>query len=195
MRQIAVSKCLMFLRSPWNRARLRLELTDDGNGSRDGAGPLLAALAVPAPRAECLDVERALASLSSTARAVIWLYEVEGNYLLSLKRPMKPHAQAQAASGGPGRPDTRRAGSFCGQRAAAPSMRYVRSRRRRSAAVFSGRWCGQATDEALVVLEDRGQRVERIDPLLDGAGNVAPESSKDPRPDVRAEAAGDLLPY
>lgn len=78
VRQIAVSKCLMFLRSPWNRARLRLELTDDGNGSRDGAGPLLAALAVPAPRAECLDVERALASLSSTARAVIWLYEVEG---------------------------------------------------------------------------------------------------------------------
>lgn len=75
VRQIAVSKCLMFLRSPWNRARLRLELADAADPS---SAALLASLATPAPRAECLDIERALASLSPTARAVIWLFEVEG---------------------------------------------------------------------------------------------------------------------
>jgi len=32
----------------------------------------------PAATAESLDVERALASLSVTARAVVWLFEVEG---------------------------------------------------------------------------------------------------------------------
>jgi RNA polymerase sigma-70 factor (ECF subfamily) len=77
LRQIAISKCLMFLRSPWNRARVRLE-TDDFFGSHEGAGSLLSSLTTPAPRAEVFDVERALACLSPTARAVVWLYEVEG---------------------------------------------------------------------------------------------------------------------
>jgi RNA polymerase sigma-70 factor (ECF subfamily) len=77
LRQIAVSKCLMFLRSPWNRARVRLE-TDDPFGSHDDARSLPSSLTTSAPRAEVFDVERALASLSPTARAVIWLYEVEG---------------------------------------------------------------------------------------------------------------------
>jgi RNA polymerase sigma-70 factor, ECF subfamily len=35
-------------------------------------------LVVPDARAEQLDVERALAILSPTARAVVWLYDVEG---------------------------------------------------------------------------------------------------------------------
>ena len=35
-------------------------------------------LVVPDARAEQLDVERALALLSPTARAVVWLYDVEG---------------------------------------------------------------------------------------------------------------------
>jgi RNA polymerase sigma factor (sigma-70 family) len=73
LRQIAISKCLMFLRSPWHRARLHLE--------NDGAGETahgLSALVTPAPALEGLDVEKALACLSSTARAVVWLYEVEG---------------------------------------------------------------------------------------------------------------------
>jgi RNA polymerase sigma-70 factor (ECF subfamily) len=73
LRQIAISKCLMLLRSPWHRARLRL-----GNEAEDDSAPVLAALATPAPPVEGLDVERALASLSPTARAVVWLYEVEG---------------------------------------------------------------------------------------------------------------------
>jgi RNA polymerase sigma-70 factor (ECF subfamily) len=34
--------------------------------------------ATPAPKAEVLDMERALASLTPTARAVVWLFEVEG---------------------------------------------------------------------------------------------------------------------
>ncbi|MGH8143153.1 MAG: RNA polymerase sigma factor [Steroidobacteraceae bacterium] len=70
VRQIAVSRCLMYLRSPWHRARLELDarldeqimsLADSAGISSDG-----------------LDMERALASLSPTARAVVWLFEVEG---------------------------------------------------------------------------------------------------------------------
>jgi RNA polymerase sigma factor (sigma-70 family) len=73
LRQIAVSRCLMLLRSPWHRARLQL-------GNEDGAeiAPGLGALVTPAPAVEGFDIERALASLSPTARAVVWLYEVEG---------------------------------------------------------------------------------------------------------------------
>ncbi|HXS27147.1 MAG TPA: RNA polymerase sigma factor [Steroidobacteraceae bacterium] len=99
VRRIAVSKCLMYLRSPWHRARIEIA----GSGERLGLGPddrgehgsgfggryrsgyggghepgELPGPVAPAPFAECLDVERALASLSPTARAVVWLYEVEG---------------------------------------------------------------------------------------------------------------------
>jgi RNA polymerase sigma factor (sigma-70 family) len=73
LRQIAISKCLMFLRSPWHRARLHLENDGECETARS-----LSALVTPAPALEGLDVERALACLSSTARAVVWLYEVEG---------------------------------------------------------------------------------------------------------------------
>ena len=73
LKQIAVSKCLMFLRSPWHRVRLHLE-----NESEPELHPGLSALITPAPPVEGLDVEKALGSLSATARAVVWLYEVEG---------------------------------------------------------------------------------------------------------------------
>jgi RNA polymerase sigma factor (sigma-70 family) len=73
LRQIAVSRCLMFLRSPWHRARLHL-----GNEEEADFGPGLATLVTPPPAVEAFDVERALTSLSPTARAVVWLYEVEG---------------------------------------------------------------------------------------------------------------------
>ncbi len=75
VRQIAISKCLMFLRSPWHRACLRLDIsavTDDGWEA------IPTALTTPGLRAEALDVEKALAALSPTARAVVWLFEVEG---------------------------------------------------------------------------------------------------------------------
>jgi RNA polymerase sigma factor (sigma-70 family) len=74
VRQIAVSKCLMYLRSPWHRARLHLEKAAGSDSPlHDGPFP-----PVSAPPAEILDVERALDSLSPTARAVVWLYDVEG---------------------------------------------------------------------------------------------------------------------
>jgi RNA polymerase sigma factor (sigma-70 family) len=73
LRQIAISKCLMFLRSPWHRARLHLEIGDEAESSSG-----LSALITPAPVAECFDVEKALASLPPTTRVVVWLYEVEG---------------------------------------------------------------------------------------------------------------------
>ena len=74
VRQIAVSKCLMYLRSPWHRARMRLSSGADSEG--DWVESLLPA--TPGPRAESVDLERALASLAPTARAVVWLFEVEG---------------------------------------------------------------------------------------------------------------------
>ena len=74
LRQIAVSRCLMHLRSPWRRLRLSLDPADAASGSE-----LQRALPVtPAYREEYLDLERALATLAPTARAVLWMYEVEG---------------------------------------------------------------------------------------------------------------------
>jgi RNA polymerase sigma factor (sigma-70 family) len=74
VRQIAVSKCLMYLRSPWHRARLHLSSDADSDGG--WVESLLPA--TPGPRAESVDLERALATLAPTARAVVWLFEVEG---------------------------------------------------------------------------------------------------------------------
>lgn len=125
VRRIAVSKCLMYLRSPWHRARVRLRSELDGewndevspgwgrvfsSSGSDGAQALAGSgsgvpralggrgpevpgrfgartvrtAAEPAPLwaappdPEWLDVERALATLSPTARAIVWLFEVEG---------------------------------------------------------------------------------------------------------------------
>jgi len=74
VRRIAVTRCLMYLRSPWHRARLVIDRDDDETLSREE----FLKLVVPDSRAEQLDVERALAVLSPTARAVVWLYDVEG---------------------------------------------------------------------------------------------------------------------
>jgi len=72
LRQIAVSRCLMYLRSPWKRARLSLTPEE---GMPPGAA---VELVTPGFRSESIDVERALATLPPTARAVVWMYEVEG---------------------------------------------------------------------------------------------------------------------
>jgi RNA polymerase sigma-70 factor (ECF subfamily) len=71
--KIALSRSLMFLRSPWHRARLSF-------GSHADVEALLApsSACLPGPDPEALDMERALASLAPTARAVVWLFEVEG---------------------------------------------------------------------------------------------------------------------
>jgi len=52
---------------------LQLEVDDEGD-----VAYRLGSLVTPAPVVEGFDVEKALASLSPTARAVVWLYEVEG---------------------------------------------------------------------------------------------------------------------
>jgi RNA polymerase sigma-70 factor (ECF subfamily) len=72
LRQIAISRCLMYLRSPWKRARMSLEPVDFGVAAE------VAALVTPGYAADLIDLERALASLAPTARAVVWMYEVEG---------------------------------------------------------------------------------------------------------------------
>jgi len=72
LRRIAIRRCLMYLRSPWQRARLCLEPVDCGVAAE------VAALITPGYGAELIDLERALASLAPTARAVVWMYEVEG---------------------------------------------------------------------------------------------------------------------
>jgi len=72
LRQIAISRCLMYLRSPWRRLCLSLDPAD----FRVGAAA--AALVTQDYRGESIDLERALATLAPTARAVVWMYEVEG---------------------------------------------------------------------------------------------------------------------
>jgi RNA polymerase sigma-70 factor, ECF subfamily len=71
LRQIAVTRCLMYLRSPWHRARLQWD------GDDDLPHPSMLPV-TPPTSADALDVERALASLTPVARAVVWLFEVEG---------------------------------------------------------------------------------------------------------------------
>jgi len=72
VRSITVNKCLMHLRSPWQRARRWLDsASEDG-----GAGwPEQRSASVTG---DTVDLERALARLGDTARAIVWLHDVEG---------------------------------------------------------------------------------------------------------------------
>jgi RNA polymerase sigma factor (sigma-70 family) len=72
LRQIALSRCLMYLRSPWRRMYLRLEPEDLAHQAAE------ASLTTPGDRGEWIDIERALGALPPTARAVVWMHEVEG---------------------------------------------------------------------------------------------------------------------
>ena len=71
--RIALTRSLMFLRSPWHRARLSF-------GSLTDAEAILPASerSLPPTDAAALDLDRALSSLTPTARMVVWLFEVEG---------------------------------------------------------------------------------------------------------------------
>ncbi len=69
VRAIAVNRCLMHLRSPWQRSLRWL----DSSSEASDAGP-----AVEADDVDRFDLERALASLGETARVVVWLHDVEG---------------------------------------------------------------------------------------------------------------------
>lgn len=71
VRAITVRKCLMHLRSPWRRALgwARTGEEDTGLANLPGASESSGA---------AIDLERALARLGATARAVVWLHDVEG---------------------------------------------------------------------------------------------------------------------
>jgi RNA polymerase sigma-70 factor (ECF subfamily) len=80
VRSIAVTRCLMHLRSPWQRSRRWLAqpaadaIDADGwceHAATPGSGGR-------SDQAAVIDLERALATLSDTARAVVWLHDVEG---------------------------------------------------------------------------------------------------------------------
>ncbi len=84
VRSIVTSRCLMHLRSPWQRARLALRSLGDASSEE---GDMVAAGVGPEadlPDVEStdlvaqIDLSRALARLSPTARAVVWLHDVEG---------------------------------------------------------------------------------------------------------------------
>jgi RNA polymerase sigma factor (sigma-70 family) len=72
VRTITVNKCLMQLRSPWQRARRWLDSAiEDGGDQWQERGR-------PPVTSDAVDLERALARLGDTARAVVWLHDVEG---------------------------------------------------------------------------------------------------------------------
>jgi RNA polymerase sigma factor (sigma-70 family) len=77
IRQVAVRRCLMHLRSPWHRSVDWL----DALAGEDGGG----ADALPSNEPDLartagagMDLERALDELAPVARAVVWLHDVEG---------------------------------------------------------------------------------------------------------------------
>lgn len=75
VRTIAVNKCLMHLRSPWQRSLLWL----DGQDEDSPDVVLIDAASYPdAQAAASADIERALAALPPLTRSVVWLHDVEG---------------------------------------------------------------------------------------------------------------------
>jgi RNA polymerase sigma-70 factor (ECF subfamily) len=72
VRAITVRKCLMHLRSPWQRSLRWFEALPPADAE---ALPLRAA---GPGDSQAIDLERALAQLGDTARAVVWLHDVEG---------------------------------------------------------------------------------------------------------------------
>jgi RNA polymerase sigma-70 factor (ECF subfamily) len=79
VRSIAVSRCLMHLRSPWQRSRRWLvRAIDRDDGHRDEGDPGLPETPVLPMHDEAIDLQRALARIGDTARAVVWLHDVEG---------------------------------------------------------------------------------------------------------------------
>jgi RNA polymerase sigma-70 factor (ECF subfamily) len=118
VRAIAVNHCLMHLRSPWRRARVWLGgggTTAPFDSAETGADPfdLLPATAFGSRDASvAIDLSRLLAQLPPAARAVLWLYEVEGcshdeiarahgrSVSYSKSRLARAHAQLRALAAG-----------------------------------------------------------------------------------------------
>jgi RNA polymerase sigma-70 factor (ECF subfamily) len=73
IRSIAISKCLMHLRSPWHRSAVWLDQVVGGWSERAGHSNTDEYPDVAAGRR----IERAMRRLPATARAVVWLHDVE----------------------------------------------------------------------------------------------------------------------
>jgi RNA polymerase sigma-70 factor (ECF subfamily) len=73
IRRIAVTKALMFLRSAWTKRGQAL--SDDWHDITEGQ---LVSHGVSSHPDDALDLDSALANLPDTARAVVWLHDVEG---------------------------------------------------------------------------------------------------------------------
>jgi len=73
IRTITVRKCLMHLRSPWHRGLRWVEGLMPPDADAPEGEPADASRG-----GQSLDLERALAQLGDTARAVVWLHDVEG---------------------------------------------------------------------------------------------------------------------
>jgi len=76
IRQIAVNKALSQLRSPWRRRRIEASIAEPQ--ASDWSEPGLPGFDGVRPTTPHNELELALGSLGSTARAVVWLYVVEG---------------------------------------------------------------------------------------------------------------------
>jgi len=77
IRRIAINKCLSQLRSPWMRKRV--EVPEVADQCTDGAGETTGhELGLDRLAGQDAELERALDALSRTARAVVWLHDVEG---------------------------------------------------------------------------------------------------------------------
>lgn len=76
VRRIAVSRCFMHLRSPWQRARQTLSDLSLGDDAADAA--ISPHFAMSADSADQIDLARALSQLKPIARSVLWLHDVEG---------------------------------------------------------------------------------------------------------------------
>jgi RNA polymerase sigma factor (sigma-70 family) len=70
-----VSKCLMYLRSPWHRSLLWLDQQASDSAQETPRNELPDSQLDAGQR---LDLEAALDQLSPRARAVVWLHDVEG---------------------------------------------------------------------------------------------------------------------
>jgi RNA polymerase sigma-70 factor (ECF subfamily) len=73
IRQVAVSKALMFLRSAWHKRGQSLD--DDWEESAAGPGT---GHGNPVQPDRAIDLDAALGALPSVSRAVVWLHDVEG---------------------------------------------------------------------------------------------------------------------
>jgi RNA polymerase sigma factor (sigma-70 family) len=71
VRSIAVSKCLMYLRSPWHRNLLSLDAEEE-------VGRVEPSRAPDAQIDAHSDLVQALAQLPALSRSVVWLHDVEG---------------------------------------------------------------------------------------------------------------------